>query len=167
MMKKAFLISGALLGVLMLCGCEPALKSEGDIINKAREYLPDNIAELSLSIGGSCFDNDKTLFWLISGDPDQAHTYTPMEFAVNEDGEYSFVHKYDPIERAADTASLMWKDGYSFIVNNPGCSNIRITEPNGGSSEIEVTEIPFVYFLENAPDTFEYSFLNAEGEKVK
>lgn len=159
-MKKAFLISGALLGVLMLCGCEPALKSEGDIINKAREYLSDNID--GLSIVGSCSDNDRTLFWFMSGS-----TFIPMEFAVNEDGEYSFVHKYDTTERAADTASLMWKDGYSFIVNNPDCSNIRITEPNGGSTDIEVTEIPFVYFLENAPDTFEYSFLNAEGETVR
>ena len=148
------------LGALMLCGCEPALKSEDDIINKAREYLSDNID--GLSIVGSCSDNNRTLFWLMSGS-----TFIPMEFAVNEDGEYSFVHKYNPIERAADTASLMWKDGYSFVVNNPGCANIRITEPNGGSTDIEVTEIPFVYFLENAPDTFEYTFLNAEGETVR
>lgn len=75
--------------------------------------------------------------------------------------------KYDPTERAADTASLMWKDGYSFVVNNPDCANIRITEPNGGSTDIEVTEIPFVYFLENAPNTFEYSFLNTKGETLK
>lgn len=166
-MKKAFSISGALLCALMLCGCEPALKSEGDIINKAREYLPDNIAELSLSIGGRCSDNDKTLFWFISGDPEQAYTYIPMEFEINESGEYSFIHKYKPIERTEDVSSLMWKDGYSFVVNNPDCANIRITEPNGGSMDIVVDEIPFVYFLENAPNEFEYSFLNAEGETVK
>lgn len=164
-MKKAFLISGALFGVLLLCGCEPVLKSEGDIINKAREYLSDNIE--GLSIGGSCSDNNRTLFWFISGSREQAHTYIPMEFAVNEDGEYSFVHKYDPIERTSDTASLIWKDGYSFVVNNPDCANIRITEPDGDSTDIEVAGIPFVYFLENSPNDFEYSFLNAEGETVK
>ena len=159
-MKKAFLISGALLGALMLCGCEPALKSEGDIINKAREYISDNIGDLS--IAGSCPVDNSTLFWLISGS-----TYIPMEFAVNENGEYSFVHKFNPIERAADTASLMWKDGYSFVVNNPDCASIRITDPDGGSTDIEVTGIPFVYFLENAPDEFEYVFLNAEGETLR
>lgn len=164
-MKKAFLISVALLGALMLCGCEPALKSEGDIINKAREYLSGNIDELS--IGGSCSNNNRTLFWFISGNPKQADTYIPIEFAVNEDGEYSFVHKYDPTERTTDTASIIWKNGYSFVVNNPDCANIRITEPDGASTDIEVGEIPFVYFLENAPDEFEYNFLNAEGETVK
>ena len=159
-MKKAFVISGALLGALMLCGCEPALKSESDIIGKAREYLSDNVEELS--IAGNCSQNNSTLFWLMSGS-----TFIPMEFAVNENGEFSFTHRYEPIERTADTASLMWKDGYSFVVNNPDCSNIRITEPNGGVTDIGVTEIPFVYFLEIAPDEFEYSFLNAEGEQVK
>lgn len=165
-MKKAPLISGILFGVLiLLCGCEPALKSECDIINKAREYLSDNID--GLSIGGSCSDNNRTLFWFISGNSEQAHTYIPMEFAVNENSEYSFVHKYDPIERTADTAALMWKNGYSFIVNNPDCANIRITEPDGSVTDIGVTEIPFVYFLENAPDEFEYGFLNANGETIK
>ena len=144
----------------MLCGCEPAIKSENDIINKARKYLSENIDELSIS--GSCSDNSSTLFWLMS-----ENTLIPMKFAVNENGEYSFVHKYVPIERAADTASLMWKNGYSFVVNNPDCSKIRITEPDGGSTDIEITEIPFVYFLENAPDEFEYSFLNAEGETLQ
>lgn len=38
-------------------------KSKEDIINKSREYLSDNIDVLS--IGGSCSDGDKTLFWLI------------------------------------------------------------------------------------------------------
>ena len=68
MMKKTLPIFCALFGALMLCGCEPALKSDGDIINKAREYLSENIGELS--IGGSCSDNDRTLFWFISGDPE-------------------------------------------------------------------------------------------------
>ena len=156
-MKKTLPIYGALLVSLMLCGCEPALKSDSDIINKAREYLSENID--GLTIAGSCSDSNNTLFWLIS-----ESTFIPMEFAVNENGEYSFAHRFDPIERTADTASLMWKDGYSFVVNNPDCTNIRITEPNGGITDIEVTKVPFVYFLENAPDEFEYVFLNAEGE---
>lgn len=158
------MISGALLCALMLCGCEPALKSEEDIINKSREYLSDNIDVLS--IGGSCSDGDRTLFWLISGEPGQTRTYIPMEFSVNENGEYSFAHKYNAVERTADTASLMWKNEYSFIVNNPGCANIRIAEPNGSSTDIAVENIPFVYFHNNAPGEFEYVFLNADGEPV-
>ena len=128
-----------------------------------REYLSENIDELS--IGRSCSDNDRTLFWLISGDSGRAHTYIRIEFAVSGDGEYSFVHKYDLIVRTSDNASLMWKDGYSFVVNNPKCANIRITEPSG-TQNIQVGNMPFVYFLNSAPDEFEYEFLNSDGELV-
>ena len=106
--------------VLALVGCSSTISGTEELIAKAREELPVSDADtIELQYAGLCGKDDAALVWFVSGNEYQAHYYLPIEFNVVGENEYTFVRSYKPIERGMDIAALEWKDGYSFLINNP------------------------------------------------
>lgn len=160
-MKKILSLLFTVLFLFTLSGCCETIKGDDGLIKKAREEIAISDADTAvISIAGCSAVESNKLFWFISGNDYQAHTYTPIEFSINDTDEYRFIKTYKPIERGQDIAALLWNDGYSFVINNASCRYIRITDSSGDVKDIAVESIPFVYYSEEIPS--EYYFLDAD-----
>ena len=166
-MKKRICLLFALCMVLLLCGCEKTLKGTDNLIAKAREVIPVAESEtIDIAYAGLCAKDDKALIWFVSGNEYQAHYYLPMECKIVGRNEYVFEHAYTPMDRGTDIVAVLWDGGYSFLVNNPKCTAIRIIDDTGTRDiPIEKEAYPFIYSMEQ-PSSFEYYFLDAEGKEV-
>ena len=164
-MKKKIRI---LVAVLLAAACLAAMYAmesskivgEEGLIARARKEIK-NLAEVEtidmLVAGKSTRDNNRHLFWIITGNEYQAHRYYPIEVIELEKGVYKFVHLHNGgHQRGQDISFEFFGNGYSFVINNPKCKSIAI-----GETLIPVTEIPFVYYCPFAPK--EYYFLDADG----
>ena len=167
-MKKRILICVfALLAIISLVGVFAVQSSqivgEDGLIEKARKEIT-NLAEvetIEMTIAGkSTTDNDRHLFWIITGNESQMHRYYPLEVIEVKSGEYKFVKLYNGgHERGQDIFFEYFGSGYSFVINNPKCKSIVI-----GETVVPVAEIPFVYYCPFAPN--EYYFLDADGNEL-
>lgn len=164
-MKKIISFTLVLLMILSLTGCQKAMYTEEDFIERARKEF--NIADAEnaeITYIGEITKENKALLWFMSGNEYQAHTYLPVRCSVTEDGGYVFEHKYKPLERGTDIVVLThWYSGYVFCVNNTKCKTIRIDDYSG-EKEIEVTDYPFIYYNQLLPG--EYSFLDENGKEI-
>lgn len=161
-MKRIILL---LLAVICISGCAQ-IDSEAELIEAARQNIHEiaDIDTIELAIAGSSSIDEDTLFWFISGNDHQMHRYIPIEYTKTNKDSYRFVKTYTPIKRGQDIVSLIWKDGYAFLINNPDCGSIRITR-NQNEELITVDSLPFVYYYNGFPD--EYVFLDADGNVLK
>ena len=167
-MKKRILICvSVLLAIVCLVGVFAVQSSkivgEDGLIAKARKEIT-NLAEvetIEMTIAGkSTIDDNRHLFWIITGNEYQMHRYYPLEVIEVESGEYKFVKLYNGgHERGQDIFFEYFGSGYSFVINNPKCTSIAI-----GETIVPVTEIPFVYYYPFAPN--EYYFLDADGNEL-
>lgn len=137
---------------------------EEGLIEKARNEIT-NLAEvetIEMTIAGkSTIENNKHLFWIVTGNEYQMHRYYPLEVIEVESGKYKFVKLYNGgHERGQDIFFEYFGNGYSFVINNPKCKSIVI-----GETIVPVTEIPFVYYCPFIPN--EYCFLDADGNELK
>ena len=157
----------SLLIVVCLIGVYAVQSSKivGDdgLIAKARREIK-NLAEvetIEMTIAGkSTIENNKHLFWIITGNEYQMHRYYPLEVVEIENGEYRFVRLHNGgTQRGQDIFFEYFGSGYSFVINNPKCKSIVI-----GETIVPVTEIPFVYYYPFVPN--EYYFLDAEGNEL-
>lgn len=133
------------------------------LIATARKEI-ENLAEvetIEMTIAGkSTIDNNRHLFWIITGNEYQMHRYYPLEVIELENGEYKFVHLHNGgTQRGQDIYFEYFGNGYSFIVNNPKCKSIVI-----GETVVPITEIPFVYYYPLTPN--EYYFLDEDGNLI-
>ena len=153
--------------MLMLCGCQKTMRGTDALIEKAREVIPVAESEtIEISYAGLCAEGEKALIWFISGNEYQAHYYLPMLCKIVGQNEYVFEHAYKPLNRGTDIAVVLWDGGYSFLVNNPNCTAIRIIDSEGTRDiPIEKDVYPFIYAMEQ-PSDFEYYFLDAEGKEI-
>lgn len=136
-MKKRILICvTVLLGVICLVGVFAVQTSqivgEDGLIAKVRKEIT-NLAEvetIEMTIAGkSTIDNNRHLFWIITGNEYQMHRYYPLEVIEVESGKYRFVKLYNGgHERGQDIFFEYFGSGYSFVINNPKCKSIVIGE---------------------------------------
>ena len=166
-MKRSIVSVLVLSVVIVLCGCQKTLKGTDALIEKATEEIPIADAEnTDIAYAGLCGKEDLALIWFVSGNEYQAHYYLPMECTVVGKDEYTFERVCKPVERWLDIVVLEWQGGYSFLVNNPNCKTIRITD-NSGTQDIAIEKdvYPFVYYNNLLPS--EYLFLDAEGNEIQ
>lgn len=166
-MKRFVALLLASICVLALAGCQKTFKGTDDLIEKAREEIPVADAEnIDIAYAGLCGKDDLALIWFISGNEYQAHYYLPMGCKVVGKDEYTFERVCKPLDRGMDIVVLEWQGGYSFLVNNPNCKTIRITD-NSGTQDIEIEKdvYPFVYYNDLLPS--EYLFLDVEGNEIQ
>jgi len=166
-MKRIVVFIVVLCMTITLCGCQKTLRGTDALIEKAREEIPVSDAEnIDISFAGLCGRDDLALLWFVSGNEYQAHYYLPMECTVVGKDEYTFERICKPLERGLDIAVLQWQGGYSFLVNNPDCKTIRITD-NAGTQDIAIKNdaYPFVYYNNAIPS--KYLFLDAEGKEIQ
>lgn len=160
-MKKILSLLFLLLCLLALSGCRETIKGNNGLIEKAREEISiSNADTVDITIAGCSSVANNNLVWFISGNDNQAHTYTPIEFSITDTDEYRFIKTYKPIERTPDIAVLLWNEGYSFLINNISCGYIRMEYSSGSIKDIAVESIPFVYYSDEIPT--EYSFLDTD-----
>jgi len=168
--KRMLIYASVLLAVMCLVGVFAVRSSKiignDGLIARARKEI--NLAEadtIDMVIAGKAtIDRNTHLFWFVTGNEYQMNRCHPIEFIELENDEYRFVKTYNPIPRGQDIYALLWKNGYSFCVNNPKCKTIRIDD-YAGVKEIEVTEYPFVYYNGLLPR--EYLFLDENGNEIK
>jgi hypothetical protein len=165
-MKKTRAVTLLLIAFFALSACGKTLKGTDALIEKAREEIPISDADtIEMQYAGLSGKEDKVLLWFISGNEYQAHYYLPMECSVAGTDEYTFEKTYKPMIRAADIAVLQWMNGYAFLVNNPKCSVIKITDAAGTHEEIiEENSYPYVFYYEQIPT--EYAFLDEAGNEI-
>lgn len=160
-MRRKVVLLVVCLCLLTITGCDKKYTGE-ELIGKARsEIRVSNADTIELTMVGYSSHETNRLIWFISGNEYQSYTYTPIEFIALSDDQYKFVKTYKPIDRITDIAALMWKDGYSFIINNANCHSIIITDSTGKSDSITVGELPFVYYYQGIPS--EYVFVDENG----
>ena len=168
MLRKVFQSLLLLLMLAGLCSCssKEVLRGTDELLQKAREELPVAEAEtIELNYAGLCAKGDLALIWFVSGNEYQAHSFLPMECTIVGEDEYTFERTCKPMERGTDIAVLQWQDGYAFLVNNPQCKAIRITDVRGTQEiPIEKDVYPFLYYHTLLPS--EYHFLDAAGEAL-
>ena len=167
-MKKRILICiFVLFAVICLVGVFVIQSSKivGDdgLIAKARKEIT-NLAEaetIEMTIAGkSTIENNRHLFWIITGNEYQMHRYYPLEVIEVQSGEYKFVRLHNGgVQRGQDIFFKRFGSGYSFVINNPKCKSIML-----GKTIVPVTETPFVYYCRFVPN--EYYFLDADGNKL-
>lgn len=167
-MKRA--LCALLLAALVLssAGCSKTIKGSDGLIAKAREEINlANADTTEIKIVDFTDAGKSRLVWFMTGNEYQAQSCFPMEFEVVGEDKYKFVHEYMTIGRGTDIWVLpLWKDGYSFLINNDRCVKIEIIDQGGKTIEIPVDGIPFHYFYEDSPDNFSYHFLDAEGKEI-
>lgn len=166
MKRKPIWIAYILL-LLLMAGCAKTYHGTDALLEKAREELPIADAEnIELQYAGLCGRDEDALIWFISGNEYQHHTYLPMECVVVGKDAYTFTRTCKPLERGEDIAVLQWKGGYSFLVNNPACKSIQITDESGKVTEIVIEKgvYPYLYYHSVIPK--EYLFLDAEGKEL-
>ena len=159
----------------MLCfftsGCAKTYHGTEELIDKARQEIPiSDAGTIQMEYAGMCGKGDRAIAWFVSGNEYQAHYYLPMEIEIMGNGaNYRFIHTYKPTVRAEDIAVLLWNNSYLFLVNNPDCAGIRITDGiNVHEFKIEKDEIPYSCSIELdvlAP-SFEYVFLDKDGNEI-
>lgn len=166
-MKKTLSAVLVLFFLLSLTGCQKKIEGTDGLIEKAREVI--HVADsdiIEMQYVGMHTKGNVMLAWFISGNEYQAHYYLPMECEVVGEDEYVFNRIYDPLSRGGeDDYVLQWEGGYSFIVNNPKCRTLKITDSNS-TKEINIDEnaYPFIYYNELLPTA--YAFLDAQGNKL-
>ena len=168
-MKKRILICvSVLLAAICIIGVFAVQSSkivgEEGLIAKARKEIKNlaDVETIEMTVAGkSTRDNNRHLFWIITGNEYQSHSYYPIEVMELENGEYEFVHLYNGgHQRGQDIFFEFFGMGYSFIINNPKCKSIVI-----GETVVPVTEIPFVYYYPFTPN--EYYFLDEDGKEIR
>ena len=166
-MEKHILIAVSLLLVICLVGVlmvdSYRIVGEEGLIAKARKEIK-NLAEVEtiemMIAGKSTRENNRHLFWIMTGNEYQSHRYYSMEVIEIERGEYKFVHLHSVgHQRGQDIFFEFFGSGYSFMINNPKCKGIVI-----GETIIPVTEIPFVYYCPYAPN--DYYFVDEDGNRI-
>lgn len=166
-MKKTLSAVLVLFFLLSLTGCQKKIEGTDGLIEKAREVIPVADSDIiEMQYVGMHTKGNVMLAWFISGNEYQAHYYLPMECEVVGEDEYVFNRIYDPLSRGGeDDYVLQWEGGYSFIVNNPKCRTLKITDSNS-TKEINIDEnaYPFIYYNELLPTA--YGFLDAQGNKL-
>lgn len=166
-MKKTLSAVLVLFFLLSLTGCQKKIEGTDGLIEKAREVIPVADSDIiEMQYVGMHTKGNVMLAWFISGNEYQAHYYLPMECEVVGEDEYVFNRIYDPLSRGGeDDYVLQWEGGYSFIVNNPKCRTLKITDSNS-TKEINIDEnaYPFIYYNELLPTA--YAFLDAQGNKL-
>ncbi len=164
-MKKLVLAVAVLLLTLAMASCtNAAIRNEKDLIDTARAHIPTSgIDTDEISIVNRLHKNNYMLVWFVSGGEHSAKRYTPMEFEVSDDGEYTYSHTYNPMVRGTDVYALNWRNGYSYLVANPECTSVHITYPGGSSETVQITKTPF-HFYRTTPET--YKFLNSDGAEI-
>lgn len=167
-MKKILTILCFVIIAASFSACSGTMKGADQLIKKAREEIPvSESGTIDIEYAGAYTKDKAALLWFISGNEYQAHYYLPMECEIVGEDEYKFVHSYKPIQRSADIAALQWKDGYCFLVNNPSCTAIQLTDSEGNTEIIEIGKgaYPFIYGYEGIPA--EYLFLDANGDSIE
>lgn len=159
MYRKVLLI----LCILFLIGCSKTYLNTNELIEVVRKKIPvANAEEIEIQYAGSCGIDNTSLLWYISGNEYQSHTYFPIECDLVGQVEYKYIRSYKPIDRTQDIAVLQWKDGYSFCINNPKCTTIRITDDTSSKDiTIEKDSYPYVYYHQTSVN--EYLFLDETG----
>ena len=129
-----------------ISGCTKTYKGTDELIEKAREEIPVSDADtIDMQYGGMCTVDDTALVWCISGN--------------------AYVRTYKPMSPFMDIAVLNWNRGYAFIVNNPNCVSVKITDEAGTHEEmIEKDAYPYVFYCSSVPS--EYVFIDAEGNEL-
>ena len=159
-MRKLFNLVIIICLFASLCGCQKTLKGTDELIEKVREEMP--LADTDITYAGLCAKDDLALIWFVSGNEYQAHYYLPMECNIVGKNEYTFERVYNPMDRGEDIAVLQWKCGYAFLVNNPKCKTIRISDNTGiHDIPIEKDAYPFIVYHELLPNAYE--FLDENG----
>ena len=157
--------------VFLLCcslfGCAKVYQGHDGLIEKAREEIPHaDDKTIDIMIAGSTDTSDSSLVWFITGNEYQKHSYYPMEFKhVKKDpAQFEFVHMYESYDAAQDIAVCTW-NGFSVLVNNKACTEIRVTYPNGVTDTIAVAGIPFLWHTDSKPA--EFTFWDTEGNEIR
>ena len=165
-MKRIIYIILTCILCFSLAGCTKTYKGTDGLIEKAREEIPISDADtMDIQYGGMSVIDDKALVWFISGNQYQAHSYLPMEVKIKGEAEYAYVRTYRPTSDFMDTAVLNWNRGYAFIVNNPNCVSVKITDEAGTHEEmIGKDAYPYVFYCLSVPS--EYIFVDADGNEL-
>lgn len=166
-MKKLLLCLCALIFAFASSGCKQKLQGMEELVEKAREVIPIAQAEsMEIRYAGLCAEEGNALIWFISGNEYQAHCYLPMECEILGENEYAYTRTYKPMERGLDIAVLQWQGGYSFLINNPNCKTVRITQSDGTVKEFcnEKNVYPYLFYYDAIPA--EYVFLDEQGKEL-
>lgn len=172
-MKKIISLLLSLALFLSLVGCAGTYHGTDELIEKAREEIPiSDAATTDIQFAGGHVQDKNALFWFVSGDEHQAHYYLPMEVEIKHESQYKFVRTYEPLDGSPkDIAVLLWNNSYLFLINNPACTAIRITDENGTYEKtIEKDAYPYVFSCSSKPEfspiPADYVFLDADGNEL-
>ena len=147
------------ISLIALSACQKKYNTPSELCDIIRQEA-DITADEKINYVGSCAKDGYALLWYISGDDIYNLEYIPAACYFTSENKYIFIQTYKPMDRGDNIAVLQWHGGYSFLVNNTECKQIKIR--NGAEIKgIPVTQYPFVYYNDIIPN--EYDFLDKDG----
>lgn len=162
-----------LLAAVFLTGCRNTMRTEKDLIRKAREVMPAADADTAeIRYAGVWHDGDLSLHWFVTGREHEEHAYLPMECEVTrgERGEtYTYLRTLEADGIYEDIVALAWGDGVCFLINNTDCRGILMTDGEGKAhpnsfEQIPYSAYPLMWYEER--EAVEFAFFGAEGNEL-
>ena len=167
-MKKIIVILLVMFLIFFLIRCSNTFEGYDGLVEKARaEIQLAGIENMDIQIAGSTDVNGRSLVWFVTGNEYQKHSYFPIEFEVikKNDDKFRFVKRYKAYNVAQDIAALPW-NGYCFVINNDKCVKILLTDSDGNTQEIEVSDkLPTVCSTDIIPQSC--TFLDKDGNEIR
>ena len=147
--------------LIILCGCDKGMDTTDALIKKAREEFSAGETD-EITLAGQWIDAPSALFWFMKN----GHTHFLMECTILDDGGYTFERTYkNPMERGKEIFVNVWHNSYVFLVNNPDCAAIQITDRSGTHNvPIAPEQLPFMHCTNSLPQM--YRFLDKDGNEL-
>lgn len=155
---------------LGLAGCRTSIHGIDELKEKAEKEIPVSYSgNAVLQYAGMYRIDNRAIAWFIAGNDSQEHYYLPLEIEIKGSGDdFTFIHTYKPItERCTDTAAVIWKGGYVFLINNPDAAAVQVTSADGEITREVIPDesIPYSFYV--SPIPAEYVFLDAAGNEIR
>ena len=141
--------------------CVNGMDTTEALIEKAREKFSAGETD-EIILAGQWVDAPSALFWFIKN----GHTYLLMECTALDDGGYTFERTYQNFtEMCREIYVNVWHSSYVFLINNPDCTAIQVTD-RSGTHEVPIApgSQPFLYCTNGLPQ--EYHFLDQYGTAI-
>lgn len=116
-----------------------------------------------ISVVAKIEQKGECLVWYQIVEPYADAKYIPVVFTLKDTDTLRYAYTGLSRQRVLDIVAFPWQEGYSFLICDPDCTTLRLTQSDK-ALDIPIEQYPFSYYIPYMPDT--YSFLDVDGNLI-